>query len=126
MSRVYIVGRENRTKPCDITLPEHLDAVSRQHLEITEYGTDRFQVVDISGNGTEVLDGASWRRLTHEHVRGGTPLRLGKEYETTVNDLLSYEARTRNAPRDEERVNVLPRGRGGVYLDPNTGEIVNE
>ena len=82
--KVYIVGRKNHTKPCDISVPEDQDAVSRQHLEITDTGGRDFLVVDISGqNGTEIWENGDWVPINQGNVRRDTPLRLGQQYQTS-------------------------------------------
>tara|TARA_R110002096_G_scaffold67332_7_gene163332 strand:+ start:10549 stop:10968 length:420 start_codon:yes stop_codon:yes gene_type:complete len=133
--KVYIVGRKNHTKPCDISVPEDQDAVSRQHLEITDTGGRDFLVVDISGqNGTEIWENGDWVPINQGNVRRDTPLRLGQQYQTSVGDLLDLIAPPLHSPEDPPAAppepeppaqpSPAPRQGGGAYLDPETGEII--
>jgi len=91
--RTFTVGRS--TKYADVGVGDAHTAVSRVHAQISLIDHDTFLVVDQdSANGTEVFEAAGWRQARRANVGADQPLRLGREYETTVRQLLAMAGET--------------------------------
>jgi hypothetical protein len=87
--RTYLVGRGNKTQPCDIELPRDETSVSRRHLELSVTDDGRYYLVHLhSVNFTKVKRGGDWQTITQDYVEADDPLLLG-QYQTTVRHLLS-------------------------------------
>jgi hypothetical protein len=90
MNKVFLVGRKNSSRPCDINLPETELSVSRHHLELTVANNGVFYILNLEVRNSTMVkkpDGA-WMTVTQAKVEVDTPIRLG-EYETTPRKLLS-------------------------------------
>jgi FHA domain len=84
----FVVGRSE--SDAIISVGPNYNNVSRRHLEVSLLDENRCRVVDLgSANGTEVLNDGKWERVQKVVVGLDHKLRLGREYETTVRQLLA-------------------------------------
>jgi pSer/pThr/pTyr-binding forkhead associated (FHA) protein len=120
-SRIYLVGRRNRTVSCDIELPESEKSVSRKHLELTVTASGQCYLVHVHPKNTtqvQASDG-SWRRISQDYVALDTPLLLG-EYRTTARQLLAMHRDS--APASVPEPAPQPEGRSPqLEWDPDAG-----
>jgi len=88
--RTYLVGRRNRTVPCDIAVPEHEKSVSRKHLELTLTPDGQCYLVHVHSKNTTKVQGrdGSWVAISQDYVDLDAPLMLGT-YRTTARQLLA-------------------------------------
>ncbi len=91
--RTYLVGRKNKTQPCDIELPDSETSVSRRHLELSVTDDQKYYLVHLNAsNSTKVRRDGEWRQITQDYVAADDPLMLGN-CRTTVRQLLAYLVR---------------------------------
>ena len=97
---VYVVGRSDRGSVISVG-SEHAN-VSRRHLEFSLLDDDRVRIVDLNtANGTEVLTDGRWERIAKAVISKDHKLRLAREYETTVRELLRLDEERRRRPGQE-------------------------
>jgi len=119
--RTYLVGRQNKSVPCDIALPATETSVSRKHLELTVTGDGRYYIVHVhSRNTTKVWRDGAWIPVSQDFVDADTPLRLGR-HETTVRHLLAMLGGGHAAPQAHgaDPQSAAP----GYQWDPEAGTI---
>lgn len=106
--RVWLIGRD---PSCELTVEDL--SVSRRHAELRALEGGRFELSDLaSTNGTFVLDGEDWRRVTTAEIRPDEPLRLG-QLRTTAVELIAAADRTAGPPAENPtRMHRRPRGSG--------------
>lgn len=93
--REWVIGRDPN---CELTV-EH-PSVSRRHAELRALEGGRFALSDLgSTNGTFVLEGEDWRRVTTAEIAPDTPLRLGQLRATAV-ELIAAADRAGGPPAE--------------------------
>ena len=124
--RTYLVGRRNRTIPCDIALPEHEKSVSRKHLELTLTANGQCYLVHVHSRNTTKIQNrsGSWEVISQDYVDLDAPLMLGT-YRTTARQLLAMVS---SAPLPQEPQlgqPAPPPGAGNqVEWDPERGTFL--
>lgn len=88
----FITGRN--ADQCTIVVPREYDSVSGVHLKIRKLSDGGFVVIDPgSSNGTEVNFGGGWESIGVDRplrVESQTRLRLGQEFETSIDELMKF------------------------------------
>ncbi|HPA18612.1 MAG TPA: FHA domain-containing protein [Verrucomicrobiae bacterium] len=114
--RHFLVGRNSQ---CHIRIPKTFDSISNRHLIIEILDDRHYRIVDQeSANGTEFFDRQmrKWVSVTDPvRVRGDTPLRLGKKFKTSIDELLSkYRAESRGDARSDSESIIIRDDDGNV------------
>jgi FHA domain len=118
----YVVGRSESGEI--ISVGPSYKNVSRRHLEFSLVDEARCRIVDLeSANGTEVLNRGKWEPIKKAVIGLDHKLRLGREYETTVRELIELSSKSKPPAAGATRVyddqadrGAVPVGEGGQHV----------